>query len=201
MTPSIVRATSRRRFLQFLGGKPAVRLGRDLGLRDGNSLQAARSDDMGACDRRLDQVAERRHQRVRFRASGAQERPARAFRLHGVGHRRRGHAACEPRGVPEVPATAAPAKRRLKSRHERGAVRHQIRFADLHQPDRRQQILPPGWGVRRRQGSARWQPSANPVDVVERFRGRRHQGARGANLVPALCLAAMGSRASADQAR
>jgi hypothetical protein len=41
----------------------------------------------------------------------------------------------------------------------------------------------------------------NPLDSFERFRGGRHQCAGGTNLVPALCLAALGGFAGADQAR
>jgi hypothetical protein len=51
----------------------------------------------------------------------------------------------------------------------------------------------------RRQGRASRQPFADTVDVLELLRRRPHQGARGAGLVPALCVAAPGGCRGADQ--
>ena len=89
-------------------------------LRGRDPVAAARSDDLGAArPRTSDRDPQGGHQRVRFRAGDAQERAAGAFRLHGVGHRRRGDAARQSRGLPEIPAAAAPAGRRQQGRHER----------------------------------------------------------------------------------
>jgi 4-hydroxymandelate oxidase len=87
MTSSIIRATSRRRFLQFLAGSPLFASGAISAYATETPsklpdpmIWAPATDDLIKSPK--DAI------NVRFRASGAQERAARAFRLYGVGHRR-----------------------------------------------------------------------------------------------------------------
>ncbi len=110
--PPPVSAVHRRQHRAHL--RRQARLRRDAAAE----VEAARSDGVGAArSREPHQVAERGDQRVRLRAGDAPERAARPFRLHGVRHRRRGDAARQPRSLPQIPAAAAPPRRRQQGRH------------------------------------------------------------------------------------
>ena len=91
-------AANRRRFLQYLAASPLHGRGRRFGLRRNVPAEddGARSADVGAAPvGPSHQVAEGGHQRLRSRAGLPAERAAGAFRLHGLGHRRRSDA-CAP---------------------------------------------------------------------------------------------------------
>src|SRR5215471_13367695 len=111
------------------------------GLRIGNTVEAARSNDLDAGGFRADQESKGCDQCLRLRACCAQERAASAFRLYGLGDRRRDHPTSKSRGVPEVPAASTSTQRCFKDRHEHRTVWSKIRFADLRVPHWRQQIL------------------------------------------------------------
>ena len=147
--------------------KPLVRLDRCRGFRQRSAVEMAGSDDLDRARQRGDQKPEGRDQCVRLRAGGVQECAARPFRLHGLRPRRRGDASRQPRGLFEIPASAAAAQRRLQGRHERRYFRHEIRLADLHRADRRQSVLSFRWGGGGREGRAIRQSSAGAVDVLE----------------------------------
>lgn len=155
---------------------------------------------MGATrQHRSDQNSERGDQRVRFRARRPPERAAGPFRLYGLRHRRRGHAARQPRGFQKISVDATSPQRRLQGRYLNRAVRNEIQLADLRVPDRRQPVLPSRWRTGGGKGGACRQSSADAVDLVELLGRRRHQGAWGAGLVPALCFAELRGRKGADQ--
>ena len=151
--------------------------------------------------RQADRLAARGDRRLRLRAGDAPERAAGAFRLHGDRHRRRSDPARQPRGLPEVPAPAAPPGRCRHARPAHGAVR-----PDLSQPDRAgadgvQPRLPRGRRARRR---ARRPQGRSPADAVDR---RHHldrggdRGARPAGVVPALSDQQVGSGRGPGAAR
>ena len=89
---SFDQATSRRRFLQFMAASPLFAYGGFNALAGEGptaGTKASRPHHVGAAqDGGPDQESQGRDQRVRFRAGDAQQRAARAFRLHGLGHRR-----------------------------------------------------------------------------------------------------------------
>ena len=157
--------------------------------------EAARPADVGAVrSGRPDQDPEGRDQRLRFRAGVPAERAAGAFRLHGGRHRRRGDAARQPAGFPEVPAPSAPAGRRQQAQHQDRHPRRDLQLADLHLPDRRPEILPCGRRDRRRQGRQGRQPPAGPVERHLQLGRGRDRGARRADLADALRHQQVGGR-------
>src|SRR5271169_2568959 len=168
MTSPIVRATSRRHFLQYLAASPLLASGamRAFGMEAPSKLPDPMiwappgSGDLINSPKDAINVFD-------FEPVARKNVSAGAFRIYGFGHRRRGHAARQPRGFPQIPAHAASPQRRLQGRHLDRAVRHEIRFADLHMPDRRQPVLSPRWRTRRGKSRARRQSSANAVDVLE----------------------------------
>ena len=177
--------------------EPAARLARLLICRSGPPLEAPRARGERAAHRK----ARRGDQRVRLRAGVLQERAARARRLYGLGDRRRGDAAREPRGLFQILSAAAAPERRVQGGHERRHPRGEVSEPDLHLPDGRQQGLSPG---RRGGGRARGEDGRAPRDARDprdHFDGGGDRGARSPGLVPALRLAQVGSRRSAGQAR
>ena len=92
----------------------------------------------------------------------------------------------QPRGLPEVPAPAAPPGRRQQGRHERRHPRHQIQFADRARAGRRPALVPRRRRARRRRAAK----VGNHLQILSTMTydvGRgRDQGARRADLVPAL---------------
>ena len=117
------RDESRRRFLKFLLSSPLLAYPGLAGLAaQGGPVAPSKLPDpimWGPLrTEESDRLPPRSHQRLRFRAGGAAERAAGAFRLHGLGRRRRSDAARESRGIREVPAPAAPPRRREQGRHE-----------------------------------------------------------------------------------
>ena len=140
------RAASRRKFLQFLAGSPLLAGGALSAFAGEGPTPGTKLPDplMWAPDarRRSHRLAQGRDQCLRFRAGLPQERPARAFRLHGVRHRRRSHAARQSRGVPEIPAAAAAARRREQGRYERRHSRREIQFAHRAGAGGRPKVVP-----------------------------------------------------------
>ena len=185
--PIVDQATSRRNFLQVPGREPAARRLRPRGLRQRDTVAAARPDGVGAAQsRQADRHPEGGHQRVRFRAGDGQERAAGAFRLHGVRHRRRGDAARQPRRLSEIRAAPAPAGRRQQGRHVGGAVRGEIQLADHDRADRRPQRLSPRRRRGRRPRRQDRRPRHDPVDPGDHLGQGHDRRARPADLVPAL---------------
>ena len=97
----VIRSRSSRQpapFLQYPRFQSPARRRRRLGLRRKADAEAKLPDPMMWAPLDADALIkspEGSHQRVRLRARDAAERAAGAFRLHGLGHRRRGHAARE----------------------------------------------------------------------------------------------------------
>ena len=148
---------------------------------------AARPDAVGPPrPRPADQEPEGSHQRLRLRAGDAQERAAGAFRLHGVGHRRRGHAARQPRGLPEVPAAPAPPGRRQQGRHEHRHPRREYRPRSSSRRSAARSLFHDEGELAVASGREGRQPSADPLDRDHQPPRGRHRGARRADLVPAL---------------
>ena len=148
---------------------------------------AARPDHVGVdADGGAHRLAARRDQRVRLRAGGAEEHSARALRLHGLRHRRRGDAAREPRGLPQVPAPAAPPRRREQGRHEHPDPRRSLRHADRHRAGRRPEGVPRRGRDRGRASGEAGESPDDPLDRDDQSGGRGDPGARRADLVPAL---------------
>ena len=187
------------------GRKPAARGRRARSLRrrgaDAGS-QASGPADVGAdADGRPDQVAQGGDQRLRLRAGVPQERAAGAFRLHGLRHRRRGHAARQPRRLSQVPAASAPAGRRQQGRHVDRHSRREISEPDRARAGRRPALVPRRGRGRQRARRQGRQPSADSLDRHQHWRRGRHRGARRADLVPALRHQQVGGGRALGQAR
>ena len=120
MSNEFDQAANRRRFLQFIAASTALTYADKLAFAETLLPKSKLPDPMvwAPLDpANLIKSPERSDQRVRLRAGDAPERAARPFRLHGVRHRRRGDAARQPRGLPQIPAAAAPPRRRQQGRH------------------------------------------------------------------------------------
>ena len=130
-------AANRRRFLQYLAASPLMAAGSASAFAETLLPKSMVPDPLMWGPRQSDHLiksSEGSHQRLRLRAGLPAERAAGAFRLHGVGHRRRGDAARQPRGLSEIPAPAAAAGRRQQGRHERRYPRHALPLADCLAP-------------------------------------------------------------------
>ena len=198
------RATSRRQFLKFLAASPlfasslpAFAEGPVPGVRLPDPLMWAplTTDKLIKSPKDAINVFD-------FEPVCARQRSAGAFRLHGLGHRRRSHAARQPRGLPEVSAAAAPAGRRQQGRHEHRHSRREIRLADHHRAGRRPAMSFHEEGEVAVAKAAKAGNHLQILSTVTNIGIEDVTAARGAAaLVPALCDQQMGRRQGDGGAR
>src|SRR6267143_6754556 len=146
MSAPDIRSESRRQFLKFLSGSPLLAYsGLGTGAADGPTTPPRLSDPILWAPLRTEDLIKSPAEAINvfdFEPVARKTVPAGAFRLHGLGHRRRGDPARQSRGLPEVPAAPAPPQRRLQGRPGLRALRQPMEHADRHCADGRQQVLP-----------------------------------------------------------